>query len=143
MYVLLFAQKYQKAHKGLLAAARSHLGSNSPPDCYSLPRCRFATLLNPLCSGSDKSQVSSAYGSKTSTTRPSCSNRSQQNTLVLSQARHAAIATRYTRKTATFVCASTCAGGVHTGDGSPPLVVRVRGIRNPRNFCFFWLQKKG
>ena len=27
-----------------LAAARSHFGSNSPPDCYSLPKCRFATL---------------------------------------------------------------------------------------------------
>ena len=27
----------------LLAAARSLLGSNSPPDCYSIPRSRFAT----------------------------------------------------------------------------------------------------
>ncbi len=27
----------------VLAAARSHLGSNSPQDYYSLPRCRFAT----------------------------------------------------------------------------------------------------
>ena len=26
-----------------LAAARSHRGSDSPPDCHSLPRCRFAT----------------------------------------------------------------------------------------------------
>ena len=26
-----------------LAAARSPLGSNSPPDCYSIPRGRFAT----------------------------------------------------------------------------------------------------
>ena len=27
----------------VLAVARSLLGSNSPPDCYSLPRSRFAT----------------------------------------------------------------------------------------------------
>ena len=28
-----------------LAAARSQIGSNSPPDCYSLPICRYATLV--------------------------------------------------------------------------------------------------
>ena len=27
-----------------LAAARSHSGSDSPPDCHSIPSCRFATL---------------------------------------------------------------------------------------------------
>ena len=27
----------------LLAAARSHFGSDSPPDCHSLPKCRYAT----------------------------------------------------------------------------------------------------
>ena len=29
-----------------LAAARSHFGSNSPPDCYSLPKCRYTTVAN-------------------------------------------------------------------------------------------------
>ena len=64
-----------------------------------------------------------------------------KNTRV-SQARHAAIATRFINETGKFVsklnskhylpclyscsiCAWTCAGGVHTGDGSPPLVVGV------------------
>ena len=33
----------------LLAAARSHFGSDNPPDCHSLPKCRFATLYERAC----------------------------------------------------------------------------------------------
>jgi hypothetical protein len=35
-----------RAAPDILAAARSHFGSNSPPDCYSLPKCRYATRRN-------------------------------------------------------------------------------------------------
>ena len=34
---------FSPRHDSILAAARSLLGSDSPPDCHSLPRSRYAT----------------------------------------------------------------------------------------------------
>ena len=48
---IINAKPYISRREQVLAAARSHFGSNSPPDCYSLPKCRFTTRCGSVTSG--------------------------------------------------------------------------------------------